>query len=199
MGILTKGHLIEVDRSGLVGGYQGQTAAKTNEVINRSLGGTLFVDEAYMLTRGASELGQEAVEALLKRMDSEQGKFIAIVAGYKEEMKEFLDSNPGLKSRFPNVFNFEDYNPRQLIEIANTIGEKSGYKLDEGAWQLLLEVFTKLFNERNNNFGNARTVKNILYNAISNQEERILTLYEPDDNDLATITYEDVKDIEWGE
>jgi hypothetical protein len=82
-----------------------------------------------------------------------------------------------------------------LIDIANTICEKSGYKLDEGAWQLLLEIFTKLFNERNNDFGNARTVKNILYSAIGNQEERILSLYEPDDNDLTTITYDDVKNI----
>jgi SpoVK/Ycf46/Vps4 family AAA+-type ATPase len=199
MGILEKGHLIEVDRSGLVAGYQGQTSSKTNEVINKSLGGTLFIDEAYMLTRGASEFGHEALDTLLKRMDTEQDKFIVIVAGYKEGMKEFLDSNPGLKLRFPNIFTFEDFIPRQLIEIANTISEKSGYKLDEGAWQLLLEIFTKLFNERNNNFGNIKTVKNILYKAISNQEERILSLFEPDDNDLTTITYEDVKNIEWGE
>jgi SpoVK/Ycf46/Vps4 family AAA+-type ATPase/tetratricopeptide (TPR) repeat protein len=199
MGILEKGHLIEVDRSGLVAGYQGQTSSKTNEVINKSLGGTLFIDEAYMLTRGASEFGHEALDTLLKRMDTEQDKFIVIVAGYKEGMKEFLDSNPGLKLRFPNIFTFEDFIPRQLIEIANTISEKSGYKLDEGAWQLLLEIFTKLFDERNNNFGNIKTVKNILYKAISNQEERILSLFEPDDNDLTTITYEDVKNIEWGE
>jgi SpoVK/Ycf46/Vps4 family AAA+-type ATPase len=196
MGILEKGHLVEVDRAGLIAGYQGQTTGKTNDVINKALGGTLFIDEAYMLTRGASEFGHEAVDALLKRMDSEQGKLIVIIAGYKEGMKEFLEFNPGIKSRFPNVFNFEDYNPRQLIEIANTIAEKSGYKLDEGAWQLLLEIFTKLFNKRNDNFGNARTVKNILYKAISNQEERILTLYEPDDNDLTTITFEDIKNIE---
>jgi len=183
----------------LVTGYQGQTVAKTNEVINKSIGGTLFIDEAYMLTRGISEAGQEAIETILKRMVTDQGKFIIVLSGYKNEMKDFLDSNPGLKAEFPNIFNFEDYNPRQLIDIANTICEKSGYKLDEGAWQLLLDIFTKLFNSRNNNFGNARTVKNILYKAIDNQEERILTLSEPDDNDLTTITYEDVKSIEWDE
>ncbi len=199
MGILDIGHLIEIDRSGLVTGYQGQTVAKTNEVINKSIGGTLFIDEAYMLTRGISEAGQEAIETILKRMVTDQGKFIIVLSGYKNEMKDFLDSNPGLKAEFPNIFNFEDYNPRQLIDIANTICEKSGYKLDEGAWQLLLDIFTKLFNSRNNNFGNARTVKNILYKAIDNQEERILTLSEPDDNDLTTITYEDVKSIEWDE
>jgi SpoVK/Ycf46/Vps4 family AAA+-type ATPase len=199
MGILEIGHLIEVDRSGLVTGYLGQTAAKTNEVINKAIGGTLFIDEAYLLTSVVSGAGQEALETLLKRIDTEQGKFIVVISGYKEEMKEFLDTNPGIKSRFPNTFTFEDYNPRQLIEIANSICEKSGYKLDEGAWQLLLEVFTKLFNSENNNFGNVRTVKSILYTAISHQEERILTLNEPDDNDLTTITYEDVNSIEWVE
>jgi SpoVK/Ycf46/Vps4 family AAA+-type ATPase len=199
MGIIEKGHLIEVDRSNLIAGYQGQTAVKTNEVINKSVEGVLFINEAYMLTRGSSEFGQEAVDTLLKRIDTEDAKFVAVISGYKDEMKEFLNLNPGLKSCFPNVFNFEDYNARQLIDIADSISEKSGYKLDEGAWQLLLELFTKLFNERNSNFGNARTVKNILYKAIGNQEERILKLNEPDDNDLATITYEDVQNIEFGE
>ncbi|MCL5031570.1 MAG: AAA family ATPase [Bacteroidetes bacterium] len=196
MGILEKGHLIEVDRSNLVAGYQGQTATKTNDIIDKALGGTLFIDEAYTLARGSSDFGQEAIDTLLKRMEDDQGKFVVIVAGYTEEMKDFLDSNPGVQSRFPNIFTFEDYDPRQMLEIANVISEKNSYKLDEGAWQLLLEIFTKLFDERDKNFGNARTVKNILYKAISNQEERILTLYEPDVNDLSTIIYEDVSKIE---
>ena len=199
LGILEKGHLIEVDRSNLVAGYQGQTAAKTNEVIDRAIGGTLFIDEAYALIRGSSDFGQEAVDTLLKRMEDDHEKFIVIVAGYTDEMKEFLNSNPGVGSRFPNVFNFEDYTPRQMLEIANIISEKNGYKLDEGAWQLLLEIFTNLYNNRDKNFGNARTVKNILYKAISNQEERILTLLDPDDNDLMTITLEDVNKIEISE
>lgn len=196
MGILEKGHLIEVDRSSLVAGYQGQTATKTNDIIDKALGGTLFIDEAYTLARGSSDFGQEAIDTLLKRMEDDQGKFVVIVAGYTEEMKDFLDSNPGVQSRFPNIFSFEDYDPRQMLEIANVISEKNGYKLDEGAWQLLLEIFTKLFDKRDKNFGNARTVKNILYKTISNQEERILTLYEPDDNDLTSITFEDVNKIE---
>ncbi len=199
MGILENGHLIEVNRSNLVAGYQGQTASKTNEIIDKALGGTLFIDEAYTLIRGTSDFGQEAVDTLLKRMEDDNGKLVVIVAGYTEEMKDFLNSNPGVESRFPNIFNFDDYTPRQMLEIANIISEKNGYKLDEGAWQLLLEIFTSLYNKRDKNFGNARTVKNILYKAISNQEERILTLLNPDDNDLMTISYEDVNKIELNE
>ncbi len=196
IGMLEKGHLVEVDRSALVAGYQGQTASKTNEIIDKSIGGTLFIDEAYSLARGINDFGQEAIDTLLKRMEDDHEKFIVIVAGYTEEMKDFLESNPGIQSRFPNNFIFEDYVPRQMIEIASVISEKNGYKLDEGAWQLLLEIFTRIYNERDKNFGNARTVKNILSKAISNQEERIISLYEPDDNDLITLTFEDVDKID---
>ena len=196
MGILEKGNLIESDRSSMVAGYQGQTASKTDEIINKAIGGTLFIDEAYTLTRGGSDFGQEAIDTLIKRMENEQNKFIVIVAGYTEEMKEFLDSNPGIKSRFTNLFLFEDYTPRQMLEIGLDISNKNGYKLDEGAWQLLLEIFENLYNKRDKNFGNARTVRNILFKAISNQEERILTISNPDIEHLTTIIYEDVKKIE---
>ena len=200
MGILERGHLVEVDRSSLVAGYQGQTAVKTDEIIQKSLGGTLFIDEAYALSRGtSSDFGQEAIDTLIKRMEDFQGKFVVIVAGYTQEMKEFLDSNPGLQSRFTNFFNFDDYSPRQMLEIALVISEKNGYKLDEGAWQLLLEIFNKLYDDRDKSFGNARTVKNILYKAISNQEERIITLFAPNDYDLTTITFEDVDKIDLNE
>ncbi|MHB1686608.1 MAG: AAA family ATPase [Ignavibacteriaceae bacterium] len=196
MGILEKGHLVEVDRSGLVAGYQGQTAAKTDEVIKKALGGTLFIDEAYSLARGSADFGQEVIDTLLKRMEDYQGKFIVIVAGYTNEMKKFLESNPGIQSRFTNIFLFEDYTPRQLLEIGLNITEKNGYKLDEGAWQLLLEIFTGLYNKRDKNFGNARAVENILFKAINNQEERILTIHDPDDRDLITITFGDVDKIQ---
>ena len=196
LGILEKGHLIEVDRSGLVAGYQGQTAVKTNEVIDKAIGGTLFIDEAYALARGFSDFGQETIDTLLKRIEDDQGKFVVIVAGYTDEMKDFLDSNPGVQSRFPNYFLFDDYTPRQMLEIALSMSERNGYKLDEGAWQLLLELFTRLYESRDKNFGNARTVKNMLYKAISNQEERILTLLDPDDDDLTKIVLGDVEKIE---
>ncbi len=195
MGLLEKGHLVEVDRADLVAGYSGQTAIKTDNVIKKALGGTLFIDEAYTLSRGGSDFGQEAIDTLLKRMEDFKGQFIVIVAGYTEEMKRFIDSNPGLKSRFTNNFVFEDYTPRQLLEISNDIAEANGYRLDEGALQLLLETFTNLYNNRDKNFGNARTARNILYKAISNQEERIAKLYDYNDEDLMTITFEDVENI----
>ena len=199
MGILEKGHLIEVDRTGLVAGYVGQTAVKTEKVIESAFGGTLFIDEAYSLARGGNDFGQEAIDSLLKRMEDYAGKFVVIVAGYTGEMKQFVNSNPGLESRFTNFFTFEDYSPRQMLEIALVISTKAGYNLDEGAWQLLLEIFTNLYKQRDKNFGNARTVRNILYKAISNQEERILSIPNPTDEELSTITLSDVEKINYSE
>lgn len=195
LGLLERGHLIEVDRADLVAGYSGQTAIKTEAVIKKALGGTLFIDEAYSLSRGSNDFGQEAIDTLLKRMEDYQGEFVVIVAGYTEEMKLFLESNPGLNSRFPNIFYFEDYTPRELLEIADNIAKANGYILDEGALQLFLENFNMLYKKRDNNFGNARLAKNLLYQAISNQEERISCLYEYSKEILMTITYEDVEKI----
>ncbi|MBU1098852.1 MAG: AAA family ATPase [Bacteroidetes bacterium] len=192
LGVIEKGHLVEVDRADLVAGYQGQTAIKTDEIINKAMGGTLFIDEAYTLARGANDFGQEAIDTLLKRMEDHKDSFVVIVAGYTNEMKTFVDSNPGLQSRFSNFFTFEDYEPRQLLSIANDISISSGYKLDEGALQLLLEYFTSLYEKRDNNFGNARTAKNVLYKAISNQEVRISQLIDHTDEDLMTIVWDDV-------
>jgi SpoVK/Ycf46/Vps4 family AAA+-type ATPase/tetratricopeptide (TPR) repeat protein len=199
MGILEKGHLIEVDRTGLVAGYVGQTATKTERVIENAMGGTLFIDEAYSLARGRNDFGQEAIDTLLKRMEDHAGKFIVIVAGYTGEMKDFIISNPGLQSRFTNFFNFDDYTPRQMLEIALVISTKAGYTLDEGAWQLLLEIFAELYHDRDKSFGNARTVRNILYKAISNQEDRILTMANPTNEELSTIAFEDVEKINYSE
>jgi len=199
MGLIEKGHLVEIDRAGLVAGYVGQTAKKTDQVIEQALGGTLFIDEAYTLSRGGSDFGQEAIDTILKRMEDYRDKLVIIVAGYTDEMKGFLESNPGLQSRFTNYFTFEDYTPRQMLEIASVMSEKNGYKLDEGALQSLLEVFSDFYDNRDKNFGNARTVRNILYKAINNQEERILTLHNLSDEDLTTITYEDVQTISMNE
>jgi hypothetical protein len=156
------------------------------------MGGTLFIDEAYTLVKNENDPGQEALETLLKRMDDYHGKFICIAAGLTNEMNEFIGSNPGLQSRFTNNFIFEDFSPRQMLEIALDISDKNGYKLDEGAWQQLHEIFTELYHKRDINFGNARTVRNILYRAISNQEERILKIVNPSNEDLCTIIFEDV-------
>jgi len=195
LGLLEKGHLIEVDRADLVAGYQGQTAIKTDKIIKDALGGTLFIDEAYTLSRGGNDFGQEAIDTILKRMEDYKDQLVIIVAGYTDEMNNFLQSNSGLQSRFTNTFIFEDYTPRQLLYIAADIAAKNGYKLDEGALQLLLELFTNLYSKRDKNFGNARTAKNILYEAISNQEERIYSMYEYNDEDLITITFDDVEQL----
>ena len=136
----------------------------------------------------ASKLIKEGFEV---RVENNAG----LSAGYTNEMKDFLESNPGLKSRFTNVFNFEDYTPRQLLEIAHNIAQESGYTLDEGALQIFLNVFEDLYSKRDNKFGNARTARNILYKAISIQEERISSMYDYKDADLTTILYEDVADI----
>ncbi len=196
LGILEKGHLVEVDRSALVAGYQGQTAAKTEHVIESAIGGTLFIDEAYTLARGSGDFGQEAIDTLLKKMEDNAGKFIVIVAGYTNEMMNFIESNPGLKSRFTNIFTFEDYNPRQLLQITADMGEANGYHLDEGALQLLLELFSELYDKRDKSFGNARTARNILHKIIGNQEERISNIDSKHTTEqLTTITFDDVETL----
>lgn len=196
LGVISKGHLVETDRSGLVAGYQGQTAQKTDEIIQKALGGTLFIDEAYTLSRGGNDFGQEAIDTLLKRMEDFKDDLVVIVAGYPNEMQNFLESNPGLSSRFTNFFMFEDYTPEQMLEIANVIAEKSGYKVDDSAVEELVKVFTNLYENRDINFGNARTVRNILFKAISNQEERILSLSDLKDEDLIKITVDDVLSLQ---
>ncbi len=195
LGLLEKGHLIECDRSSLVAGYQGQTAIKTDGLIKQALGGTLFIDEAYTLSRGGNDFGQEAIDILLKRMEDYKGKFAVIAAGYTEEMKQFLSSNPGLESRFQIKLHFDDYTPRQLLEISYNIANANGYVLDEGALQLLLEIFNRLYEKRDKNFGNARTAKNVLFKIISFQEERIANSVDLSDEDLITLTYEDVENL----
>lgn len=195
LGLLERGHLIEVDRTSLVAGYQGQTATKTEKVISSSIGGTLFIDEAYTLYKGHNDFGMEVIETLLKKMEDLKGQFIVIVAGYTKEMKQFLDSNPGLYSRFTNFFHFEDYQPRELLEISNLLAKTNGYELDEGALQQLLEIYNELYQNRDNNFGNARTAKKVLYRAISNQEERIARMYNVNEEDLKKLTMEDFEKI----
>ena len=133
LGVLTKGHLVEVDRSGLVGGYVGQTAIKVQEVIQKSLGGILFIDEAYSLTanKGENDYGLEAVDTLLKGMEDHRDDLVVIVAGYPDLMNEFLNSNPGLRSRFNKFINFADYNPKELVDIFKNMCNKSGYSATE--------------------------------------------------------------------
>ncbi len=193
LGVVEKGHLVEVDRAQLVAGYSGQTAIKTDEVIKKALGGILFIDEAYTLARGGGDFGQEAIDTLLKRMEDFKGQFIVIVAGYTREMQMFVDTNPGLASRFVNTFHFEDYNPDQLTSIAEGMAKASGYAFDEEGKKALIDKFTDIYTKRDKNFGNARTARNTLMEIISNQEERISNLINPSNDDLAIIKMIDVK------
>jgi SpoVK/Ycf46/Vps4 family AAA+-type ATPase len=192
LGVISKGHLVEVDRAQLVAGYSGQTAIKTDEVIQKSLGGTLFIDEAYTLSRGSNDFGQEAIDTLLKRMEDYKDQLIVIVAGYTNEMKQFLESNPGLTSRFVNKFHFEDYKPEELQIIANSMAASYGYEFNAEGENALIKQFEQLYAARDKNFGNARTARNLLLEIISNQEERLTAIKAPTDEDLKMLNEKDI-------
>ena len=195
IGVLTKGQLVEVDRSGLVAGFVGQTALKTNEVIQKALGGVLFIDEAYALTShdNPNDFGQEAVEVLLKGMEDHRDDLIVIVAGYTDLMGEFIHSNPGLESRFNKYFYFEDYTGGQLMEIFRSICKKHGYALDEGTDKAAAAAFEDMFRQRDENFGNARDVRNIFERAVARQADRVAALEKPGREDLMTLTLADLE------
>lgn len=197
LGLLSKGQLVEVDRSGLVGGYIGQTALKTQEVINEALGGILFVDEAYALTanRGEGDFGQEAVDTLLKAMEDHRDDLVVIVAGYTDLMEEFLSSNPGLKSRFNNFIAFDDYNPDELVAILESMCKKYQYQLAPGAKEAATAYFTERCANKPENFANARDVRNFIEKAIINHACRVVKLKSVDELILSQIEAEDVKDI----
>ena len=173
LGILSKGHLVEVDRSGLVAGYIGQTALKTQEVIEKALGGVLFIDEAYALTsRGNNDYGQEAVDTLLKAMEDHRDDLIVIVAGYTELMQEFISSNPGLESRFNRFMYFPDYTVDELVGIFDMRCGKSCYTLSDEAREILPEILKEKSKDVKG-FGNGRGVRNLFEHAIANQADRL--------------------------
>lgn len=197
LGVLSKGHLTEVDRAGLVGGYVGQTAIKVKEVVEKSLGGVLFVDEAYSLTvnKSESDYGFEAVDTLLKAMEDNRDDFIVIVAGYPDLMVEFLDSNPGLRSRFNKFIEFEDYEPLELFEIFKSMCKKSGYVSDEDSLRWVKDFFEIRYNNRDKNFANARDVRNFFEMAIVNQANRLANDNDITNEELTQLTLDDVKTI----
>lgn len=174
LGILERGHLIECDRQSLVGGYVGQTALKTGKIIDMAMGGVLFIDEAYSLTEGGgSDYGKEAIEIVLKRMEDHRGKFIVIAAGYTENMRRFLESNPGLKSRFDRTFLFEDFTETELLEIAANQLAENNLKPDKPATELLSDMMTKMYTGRDKYFGNGRAVRKVIEEAVRNQHLRM--------------------------
>ena len=193
MGILPQGQLVETDRSALVAGYLGQTAIKTQKVIQEAMGGVLFIDEAYSLAGETDDsYGKEAIETILKAMEDHRDELVVIVAGYTGLMHKFIESNPGLSSRFSKYFEFPDYSGDELLSIFNRFCQKNGYSLDDEATALLKEQFDYLFEERNEHFGNARTARNIFEKAINAQADRIASLDNISDSDLEMITADDI-------
>jgi SpoVK/Ycf46/Vps4 family AAA+-type ATPase len=175
LGLLSKGHLVETDRSGLVGEYLGSTAPKTQQMIQSAMGGVLFIDEAYSLTPKGSgqDYGKEAIDTLLKRMEDDRGKFIVIAAGYKNEMKGFLDSNPGLLSRFTKFIDFEDYSPTELTEIFLSLATSQKFTFSDTFREVVLQKATAVFTNRDKNFANGRTIRNLFEATKQKQANRM--------------------------
>ena len=194
IGILSTGQMIETDRSGLVAGYVGQTAIKTQKKIQEAMGGILFIDEAYMLNQKDENFGQEAIDTILKAMEDHRDEFIVIVAGYTQLMKEFVESNPGLKSRFNKFFEFPDYTDEELQAIFELQCKKYQYKLTEEADKAVREEIIRLEDSKGENFANAREVRNLFEKIIANQAARVSALEDVDEETLSTITIEDLTD-----
>jgi SpoVK/Ycf46/Vps4 family AAA+-type ATPase len=194
IGVLPKGQMVEVDRSGLVAGFVGQTALKTQEVIDKARGGVLFIDEAYSLVNqdAPNDFGSEAIEVLLKGMEDHRDDLIVIVAGYTDLMERFIHSNPGLESRFNKYFFFEDYDGGQLMAIFRSMCEKNGYTMDQETDQAAAEAFQLMYQERDENFGNARDVRNIFEQAVARQADRVADMEAPAKEDLMALTQEDL-------
>ena len=196
LGILSRGQLVEADRSKLVAGYSGQTAIKTNQLIDSALGGVLFIDEAYTLCSNDNDsFGSEAIDTLLKRLEDDRGKFVCIVAGYTEQMHTFIDSNPGLKSRFTQTIHFDDYNPDELTQIFVNLAQKKNMVIDEPTRDAIHRQFEQLYLRRDKNFGNAREARRIFDEAVEKQSQRLVSLMsDPNfkEEDMYRITADDL-------
>lgn len=194
LGVLSKGQLIEVDRSGLVAGYVGQTALKTQEVIQSAIGGVLFIDEAYTLAKsdGSNDFGQEAIDTILKAMEDHRDDFVVIVAGYPDLMKTFINSNPGLKSRFNKYIYFQDYAPEELLGIFKLQCKNAGLTLEEGTSEIVFDYLQKTYGYRDSNFANGRSVRNYFERVLSNQANRLAMQSAVSETDLVTLSKDDV-------
>jgi SpoVK/Ycf46/Vps4 family AAA+-type ATPase len=197
LGILSRGQLVEADRSKLVAGFAGQTAIKTNQLIDSAMGGVLFIDEAYTLkSNDQDSFGAEAIDTLLKRLEDDRGKFICIVAGYTDNMHDFIDSNPGLKSRFTQTIHFDDYTPDELTEIFINLAAGKNFTVDEETKAVIHRQFEQLYLRRDKNFGNAREARRIFDQAVEKQSQRLVTMMnnpEFKDEDMYRITSADLE------
>ena len=194
LGLLKSGHLVETDRAGLVAGYVGQTAVKTDEIVNKAADGVLFIDEAYSLApeQAGNDFGHEAIDALLKRMEDMRGRLAVIVAGYSDEMERFIGSNPGLKSRFSRYFNFDHYSPDELMQIFDRFAGNVKFKTTEDAREKLAELITSFHALRGRDFGNGRFVRNVFERIVQKQADRLATVAELTEDILCEIRPEDI-------
>lgn len=194
LGFLSKGQMYETDREGMVAGYVGQTATKVDAVVTESIGGVLFVDEAYALTQTTlgNDYGAEAVNTMLKRMEDHRNDLAVVVAGYTEPMKMFVESNPGLRSRFNRYFHFEHFKPEELFQIFETFCKKSDFVITDEAKEKLKDTFELLYAKKDEGFGNARVIRNIFEKCVQNQANRIVVLKEINATVLKTLTEQDI-------
>ncbi len=191
LGVLSKGHLVEADRSQLVAGYVGQTAIKTRAVVEQGLGGMLLIDEAYALARGGeTDFGREAIDTLVKLMEDHRDDLAVVAAGYTDEMATFIATNPGLRSRFTRTIEFADYTDDELIEIFVRMGEANRYLPTDGAVARLRNVLAAT--PRDKGFGNARFIRNVFEAAVSRQASRLVHVDEPDPEQLTTLVADDL-------
>ena len=199
IGVLSTGQLVECDRSGLVAGYVGQTAVKTQKKIEEAMGGVLFIDEAYSLARSAdqgTDFGQEAIDTILKAMEDHRDEFVVIVAGYTKPMETFIHSNPGLQSRFNKFIEFPDYTVDELLAIFDLNCRKYEYVPDPEAREQVKTLLMLRKAQMPENFANAREVRNLFESIITNQARRIAVLEHPTKEEMQRITLEDLRDEE---
>lgn len=191
LGILKKGHLVETDRAGLVAGYLGQTAIKTNSVIDEALDGVLFIDEAYSLSEDRDSFGKEAIATLLKRMEDNRDRLVVILAGYTDEMRKFISTNPGLESRFNRYIEFPDYSEEELLKIFMKQIERFEYVIDNDSLEIVKNTIHENFISRDRQFGNARFVRNLFERILANQANRLASGSDISANKLCLIEKED--------
>ena len=196
LGIVSRGQLVEADRAKLVAGYSGQTAIKTNQLVDQAMGGVLFIDEAYTLkSNDGDSFGAEAIDTLLKRLEDDRGKFICIVAGYTDQMHDFIDTNPGLKSRFTQTIHFDDYTPDELTQIFINLAKGKNFTIDEDTEAAIHREFEQLYLRRDKNFGNAREARRIFDGAVERQSQRLVKLMSDpgfQEEDMYKLTKEDL-------
>lgn len=192
LGMLSKGHLVETDREGLIAGYVGQTATKVDKLIEESKGGVLFIDEAYSLVSGATDYGNEAISTLLKRMEDYRDDLVVIVAGYPEPMTLFIDSNPGLRSRFNRYFNFSHFTSKELLQIFESFCHKYDFVLAHDAKEKLVDTFELVTDDLEDSFGNARFVRNLFDRIMQNQANRLVKINQKSAEKLREIIEQDI-------